>query len=275
MTRRTSYEPGTPCWVDLVTPDTAATTAFYTGLFGWRAGPTPGSAVPGHTTLTLADEPGRPVAALMPHVAAAPPGTPALWTTYVSVADVDRSAAAVRAAGGQVFMGPADVPGQGRFALLFDPHGAHLGLWQADGFAGAGITDEPGTYCWSELTTRETGRSAEFYEAVLGWETVPEPTGTAAMSGVGRLGAGARWRTAGGRPVAGMALLPGDRSPTELPPLWQVYFAVTDCDATAARAVELGGSAATPPADTDTPAGRCATLTDPRGGRFSIIQRSD
>ncbi len=35
MSERTSYEPGTPCWVDLGTPDLDAAVDFYGGLFGW------------------------------------------------------------------------------------------------------------------------------------------------------------------------------------------------------------------------------------------------
>src|SRR5262245_1958035 len=37
MGTRGSYTPGTLCWVDLETPDTAAAAAFYTALFGWDA----------------------------------------------------------------------------------------------------------------------------------------------------------------------------------------------------------------------------------------------
>ena len=33
----TSYAPGTPSWVDLASPDLAASTAFYSTLFGWDA----------------------------------------------------------------------------------------------------------------------------------------------------------------------------------------------------------------------------------------------
>src|SRR4051794_41979058 len=37
MSERTSYEPGTPSWVDLSTPDPAAAKRFYGELFGWEA----------------------------------------------------------------------------------------------------------------------------------------------------------------------------------------------------------------------------------------------
>ena len=31
------YAPGTPCWVDVTSPDLDRTTDFYGGLFGWQA----------------------------------------------------------------------------------------------------------------------------------------------------------------------------------------------------------------------------------------------
>lgn len=243
-----SYEPGTPCWIDLVTPDTAVARAFYTRLFGWDAESTPDSAVPGHTTLRLGAS-GR-VAALMPHPAAAPPGTPALWTTYVSVADVDATAKAAQDAGGRVFLGPMDVPGQGRCAMLFDPQGAHIGLWQPGEFRGASIVGEPATYHGSTLAAGDIEGAKAFYKAMLGWDDTPDVLGRSAI---------------------GMVQL-SDWFPADVPPHWLVRFAVDDCDAVAARAAQLGGAVTVPP--TDIPTGRFAVLTDPQAGRFSILRRS-
>ena len=36
MPERTKYAPGTPSWIDLTTPDTAAAKRFYGALFGWE-----------------------------------------------------------------------------------------------------------------------------------------------------------------------------------------------------------------------------------------------
>jgi hypothetical protein len=57
----------------------------------------------------------------------------------------------------------------------------------------------------------------------------------------------------------------------ESPTMWNVYFEVEDADATAALAEELGGSVVDKPEDT--PYGRLATLTDPTGTRFKLLQR--
>jgi predicted enzyme related to lactoylglutathione lyase len=49
-----------------------------------------------------------------------------------------------------------------------------------------------------------------------------------------------------------------------------VYFAVDDCDATAAKAKELGGTVMQEPMDI--PAGRMALIADPQGATFSVIK---
>lgn len=259
MPERTSYQPGTLCWVDLNAPDPDAATTFYTGLFGWQAH-LDGEVVAGHVTLTLDGDLSRPVAALMPMIAGAPPGTPPFWTTYVGVTDVDATARAAQDAGGRIFMGPMDTGDLGRFAILTDPYGAAIGLWQAAKFLGAGVAGEPGTYCWSELATRDPEGAKAFYGKVFGWGSDTHEGGTHT-----------EWRNAGG-PAIGWMTRMTDQWPAEMPSRWSVHFAVADCDATAAHAVELGGTVTVAPADV--PAGRRAVLADPGGGRFAVIRQS-
>jgi predicted enzyme related to lactoylglutathione lyase len=74
--------------------------------------------------------------------------------------------------------------------------------------------------------------------------------------------------TTAGRAVAGAMQIDPSWGPT--PTRWEVYFAVEDCDATFDRALSLGGTAGSAPADS--PAGRFAGINDPQGGRFSIIK---
>jgi predicted enzyme related to lactoylglutathione lyase len=57
-----------------------------------------------------------------------------------------------------------------------------------------------------------------------------------------------------------------------VPPHWTVYFDVADADATAARAVELGGGVRRPALHVPG-VGRIATLADPQGAAFAIYQR--
>ena len=49
-----------------------------------------------------------------------------------------------------------------------------------------------------------------------------------------------------------------------------MYFRVADCDATVKTATKLGGKVVAPPEDT--PYGRVATITDPNGAVFKLVQ---
>src|SRR5215467_15117687 len=105
--RHTTYAEGTPSWVDLSTPDTAATTAFYGGVFGWtpvEAGPETG----GYIRYELD---GVAVAGAGPLMTE---GQPVFWSSYFAVKDADATAAKVASAGGQTFVAPMDVLDLGR-----------------------------------------------------------------------------------------------------------------------------------------------------------------
>lgn len=246
-----SYQPGTPSWVDLGSPDPGAAADFYAGLFGWSVadqGPEAG----GYRMAFLHD---RPVAGIGPQQQ---PDIAPYWTTYVSVTDIDATAKAVREAGGQVFVEPMDVLDAGRMAVFADSGGAQFAAWQPRLHQGAGVVNEPGALCWNELATRDPAEAKKFYPAVLGWSPADHDTGPVTYT---------EWMV-GDRPVAGMMPM-DERWPADLPSHWMVYFGVEDTDAAAARAEQLGGTVAVPP--TDIPPGRFAVLSDPQGAMFSII----
>ena len=58
-----------------------------------------------------------------------------------------------------------------------------------------------------------------------------------------------------------------------VPNHWNVWFATADADATAARAVELGGAVLVAPMDM--PVGRMCVIRDPQGGVINIMQPGD
>jgi predicted enzyme related to lactoylglutathione lyase len=254
------YPPGTPCWADLSTPDAAASSAFYGGLFGWERHVPPGPDSGAYAFFVPASTPpdqahARVVAGLMP--LAGREQRPA-WNTYVSVADADLTAALVSEAGGQVLVSPMDVDGQGRMAMFADDHGAIISAWQPKAFCGAGLVNEPGCLCWNELACRDTAAAAGFYGRVFGWQADTSQMGPMTYT---------EWRL-NGHAVGGMAHMDEDW-PGGIPPHWMVHFAVADCDMAAARAEELGGQVRVPP--TDVPPGRFAVVADPHGAVFTII----
>ncbi len=247
------YDNGMPSWVDLSTPDLEGARKFYSALFGWTcpAGP------PEAGGYSVCDLGGKTVAGLGPQMS---PDMPPFWMTYVNVDSVDDTMAKVEANGGTVFAPGMDVMDAGRMAVFGDPLGAVIGVWQPNEHLGAQLVNEPGTYCWSELITTDLDAAKKFYGAVFGWgaEDQGPPGGPPAYT---------EWKVAG-RSVGGL-MLKQPTMPAEMPPLWGVYFAVADADASLAKAQELGGTLIVPPMDIEP--GRFAGIADPGGSMFNVL----
>jgi predicted enzyme related to lactoylglutathione lyase len=252
MTAREAYSPGTPCWVDLGSPDLEASRRFYTELFGWSAG-TADAEHGGYTVFSLD---GAEVAGVGPLGGT---GFGPSWGVYLSVADADDTAEAVQAAGGRVLLAPMDIGGGGRMAVFEDNSGAALHVWQPRHFPGARLTDVPGTLTWVELSTHDQASSAAFYGEVFAWQyrTVPMGFGPYGICSVD------------GTDVAGIATMaPG--MPEQPASMWTPYFEVIDPDATAGECADLGGRVLQDA--TDIEPGRFALLADPVGATFGIIR---
>jgi predicted enzyme related to lactoylglutathione lyase len=255
MSERTGYAPGTPCWVDLGTPDIEASAAFYGALFGWDVPESENAEQTGG--YRQASKNASPAAGMMPLMQE---GQPPAWSTYVSVADADATAAAVREAGGSVMAEPMDVMDLGRMAIFVDPTGAVFGVWQPGTFAGAGIVNEPGGIAWNELNTRDLDAAKAFYGAVFGWTFEDQDMGEMGSYTTINLGDG---------PVGGMLDMAGRGVPEQVPAHWQVYFGVEDTDAAVAAVRERGGNVMVEPIDI--PAGRFAIFLDPHRASFAVI----
>lgn len=111
---------GSFCWETLVTPDPAAAAAFYGKVIGFGTGKTPN----GEGTVLVAGD--GPVADLQP----ARPGSPSYWATYVAVKDAMAARDRAVSLGGKVLVPRIDVPMVGTVAVIADPGGAALGLFQ-------------------------------------------------------------------------------------------------------------------------------------------------
>ncbi len=253
MTEAQGPTTGTITWIDLASTDLDHSKAFYTGLFGWDAFTVPEPDAGGYGFF-LND--GKQVAGFGPTM-----GDEAFsaWNTYVSVDDSDATAERVKAAGGQVIAGPMDVFDQGRLTVFTDPTGAFISTWQAAGMQGLQVRNEPNTFCWAELNTRDASAARDFYRAVFGWNAETQESDEGSYTELKR----------DGTTVAGMYAM-GDDVPAEVPSHWRVYFGVQDADAAVARAQKLGGSVVYPVMDFGS--GRYAVLADPAGAVFSAIQ---
>jgi predicted enzyme related to lactoylglutathione lyase len=251
MPQRTSYLHGTPSWVDLATPDKAGSKDFYGSLLGWRF--EDGTEQEGFYTMAYL---GDAAAAGMMQTDDSM-GVPPVWSSYVTVDDIEATVKQVEPAGGQVMRPPIDVLEYGRMAMVVDPTGAVLCLWQPGTHHGCGVVNEPGAFCWSELISPDVEKAAVFYGEIFGWTTRTTEMGPGMTYTEFLLG---------GESIAGGMAPPAPG----MPAYWGVYFAVENTDATLEQATAKGATVMMGPIDV--PAGRFAVVRDPQGVVVTFIQ---
>lgn len=259
----TDYLVGSPCWLDLAVPDTAAAKAFYGGVFGWTLQPY--GEDEGSYGLFQSD--GKTVAALGQIEKGARPA----WMIYFSTQDADATAAKVRSTGGTVRLDPDDVGDHGRMTQLSDPQGAEFAAWQPGKTPGLDMVDEPGSLMWVELYTTDASQAKDFYKGLFGWEysDMPMPGDAAGTYTIIGPAGGEQERMHGGL----MQVRKQDLASAGGRPYWHPVFHTTDCDATVAKVKELGGKLTMGPEDAEG-VGRMAVLADPFGADFVVLKPS-
>ncbi len=256
-----SYAQGTPCWVELGTSDQEAAKAFYSELFGWSYLDHPMDEH-GHSHYSMATKSDLNVAAIYAHhEGMRMADTPPHWDIILSVGDVDATVARVAGLGGVVVEEPANVAAAGRIAVVADPTGGAVGLWQAGSQIGAQVQNEHGSIGWCELLTTDPEAAIRFYTGLLDIESE-----TADMPG------GNRYTVymAGQIPLAGTMAMPQEVRRMNIPPHWSVYFHVDSVDETIAKASALGATIALQPMDIPD-VGRLSFVLDPQGAGFGLL----
>jgi hypothetical protein len=246
--------PGKFVWFDLLSKDRAASAAFYKGLFGWTFESRPGRAVP----FEVISANGVQIGGLLDMTASKEQLPESIWLSYVSVSDVDASAAAFLSKKGKVLKEPHDVTKAARAAVVADAQGALLGLVKA---AKGDPPDAPaaeGTFLWTEYIAQDAETAMVFYRETLGYEDkrmdagVDIPYWVLAKGGVNR---------------AGLYKTPWK----EVKSNWLPYVRVADAAAAAAKAVALGGRVALAPRP-DVRNGSLAIIVDPTGAALALQQ---
>jgi uncharacterized protein len=116
--------PASFTWNDLQTTDPEAAIPFYRDLFGWEIQETEGAQ--GQYFTIRSD--GRMNGGVMRRL---PDSGPPFWMTYFGVDSTDEAIGKVKEGGGDVLMGPIDLP-SGRIAAVRDPQGAVFTVFQGE-----------------------------------------------------------------------------------------------------------------------------------------------
>jgi predicted enzyme related to lactoylglutathione lyase len=247
MGQRTSYAPGTFSWAELATADADAAKAFYTSVFGWDYDDIP---LGDGQVYSMAKLGGKNVAALFasdeqPH-----------WNSYVTVESADATAAEAGQRGGTVLSEAFDVMDVGRMAVIADPTGAALYVWEAKTSIGAEVVNTPGAMTWNDLVTPDPDAAAAFFGELFGWTTeeIPDAGGYRVIRNGERSNGG---------------IMPLDRERMgDTPATWMPYFGHQDVERLAGELEGLGGRVFTPP--TQLAVGTIAVIGDPQGAVFAV-----
>lgn len=257
--------PHSPVWADLSAPDQERAETFYGGLLGWTFD-NRGADFGGYS---IAMKDGNPIAGIMSSQMQPPEGVltddapedvPPAWTVYLGTDNIEDSVHSAQAAGATVIMPPMQVPGSGTMALIIDPAGATVGLWQASEFGGTTLAEgDHGHFAWFETMNNDYPKSVDFYRDALQWQITPmdddEDDFRYATNGAG-------YEASAG---IGDTAMFSEASPS----FWRVYFGVENTDQALKYVRENGGKVLAGP--DDTPFGRVATCEDDQGVLFMVV----
>lgn len=127
MGAQLANEPGTLNWSELITRDPLSSAEFYGDVFGWTAETRP----MGDMEYTTFAQNGHVLAGMMAMPDALPAEIPSYWLAYLGVDNLDAAVQESARLGATQMVGPTEVPGMGNFAIITDPLGAAVGLWES------------------------------------------------------------------------------------------------------------------------------------------------
>ncbi len=248
-------------WYELQTTDPRAAQAFYTKLLGWGTETWNGPGM-SYVMWKRGDVPIGGVMELPE--AARRAGTPSHWLAYIGTPDVDATVAQAQRAGAKVYVAPQDIPTQGRFAVLADPHGAVFAVYKPLREPRPAASPQPGDCSWHELAAGDEREAWQFYSSLFGW--VKHGPG----HDMGPLGTYQEYQLPGMPfPLGGVYKKPADMP---APPHFQLYFRVDDVGRRAEQVKAQGGQVLNGPMEV--PGGDfIVNCLDPQGASFSMHHR--
>jgi len=257
MTKRQSAPIGAPCWVDLWTADIEGSRLFYSELFGWEA-QAPSPEFGGYFMFT---RDGVPVAGGMGDMGEMRANN--TWKPFLATDDIERTLKLATEHGATVHAAATPVADLGVQAVISDPQGAVVGIWQPGSFPGFTVINEHGAPCFFAFDTYQYDAMVDFYRQVFGWNPLQEATED------GHHYAG-YMDPETDRPLAGMGdevenLLDGEV------PAWWVFWQVDNIEIALDRLLALGGTVLVPAKEGGL--GRVARVADPTGAAFCLCQQ--
>jgi predicted enzyme related to lactoylglutathione lyase len=246
-----SIPTGRFVWFEYVSADARKAQGLFGELFGWSTKNVP---MPDGEYTMIAASDGKTIGGYF----AAPPGAKtASWLPYLQVQSAANTAAQVKKLGGSVIKEPFKVGDIATMAVVADPLGAGVALWQPVKAEDPG-KPSVGHFVWNELPSKDPEASVKFYSQIGGFSTSKME-----MPGMGTY----NLLESDGQGRAGIMPQPMPNAPH----LWLPYVQVASADQTAEKAKRLGATVVVPPTQIPN-VGRFAIFIDAQGAGTGILQ---
>lgn len=240
-------------WHEHLARDPKAAVAFYTDVLGWKTEPFG----PGEYTMWVSAQGPLGGTMKLPEEAAKM-GAPPHWMGHVQVENLDETVELAQKLGGKIYKEPTDIPNVGRFAVIADPQGADISIFQPNEAMAPHDETKEGEFCWNELMTSDQEAALGFYSKLFGWKKMSETdmgtAGTYMIIGDGE------------KPFGGIMKQPKGM-PT--PPMWVYYTETASLENTIGRATGRGATVMNGPMEVPG-GGQVAQLMDPQGAMFAL-----
>ena len=250
------HHVGKVIFVELVTPDLAASKQFYASLFGW----TFRDIQAGGIGYAEASHDGIPIGGMVQRDVPAGEHRQPAWLSFFAVRDVDTAKTIASQHGAKVLFEPHSIPDRGREAVFADPQGAVFAVLASSSGDPPDVLAAPGEWIWSALITRDPDTDAAFYQTLFNYEVYELPSDD---SGEHLMLSSDDYARASVNP------LPANRP--NVHPRWINFIRVDDAVKMTAKLVALGGRVLVEPR-VDRQGGKIAVVTDPLGAPFGLME---
>jgi hypothetical protein len=247
-------------WYDLNTKDADKAEKFYTELFGWKTlawkpeGAPEGT--PEYKMVCIGEQAFGGINVIPSDVPA-----PSHWMGHVEVDDLDAAMKRAKNHKAEFPMGAMEIPTVGRMAMMLDPQGCVISLFQpADHTPEVPAMDKPGMVGWNELIASDANAAKAFYSEVVGWKWRNGPFQDKMEYFL--FGTGEEGGDAGG-------MLPKDENMPAA--AWFLYFTTNSIEESVGKVDALGGHVIAQPFDVET-VGKLAVCAAPDGSMFGLAE---
>jgi len=150
-------------WMDVTSTRLDVSLDFYRQLFPWQREILNDAHSPGYSFLRSE---GHVVAGAEP---IPEEKGPPVWTVMVVADDADATVGQAVSRGGVVTYPVGPILDLGRIAMVRDPQGAIIGVWEPGTYRPLDVPAVPGRLVGAEIVTPDAAATCAFYEEVFGW----------------------------------------------------------------------------------------------------------